>query len=412
MVLFESTTTPKSERLLANTLGYPNTWHVVRRVPHPILKTPNTFQDIIYSGDPKVSDAYFNHVAAMDVAMKWKEGESTPFDENGGQLLPLEVVELVEGDEVEVYYEDDSCWYHAIVTEVLQYKDDERYTVRYTVDDATQTNVCQDKIRKIKSKKKPKKRKSTASTTATSTPKSHEKSKRNKKKEIKKTASKKRKYKTDENERNSEEEDVPVEAPKKKRAKQTKLTQYIPNTSELHTASKMGLPEGWTAKVRSGSRYVIKSPDGKQKFTSKKLAFQHLGLPIPKHVHDHLDDDDEEEDGDEFHEVHMNINEEDVENAINIEDGDPPWRTSNHKYLGRKVEYTFPDGIIGKGKVIGWISDKDVDKNGNPGFVSENTGKAACLFHVQMDNDCSIESQDLEGYEVEEVLLHDEEKKK
>ena len=73
MVQFKSTTTPKSERLLAHTLGYPITWHVVRTSPHPILNKPNTFQDIIYAGDPQIADAYFNHTAAMDAAMRWKE---------------------------------------------------------------------------------------------------------------------------------------------------------------------------------------------------------------------------------------------------------------------------------------------------------------------------------------------------
>ena len=142
---FKPTTTPHSERILANTLGYPKSWHVVRFVPHPLLlplsdkqpnkgtSTSNTFQDIIYAGDPEVADAYFNHTAAMDAAMSWVDGENnnntpSPFDDEGGQLLPLEreLMEFEEGDEVQVYYEQDCKWYHATIIEVIPYRDDVR----------------------------------------------------------------------------------------------------------------------------------------------------------------------------------------------------------------------------------------------------------------------------------------------
>lgn len=127
MVQFKSTTTPKSERLLAHTLGYPKSWHVRRISPHPLLvDNPNSFQDTIYTGDPEVADRYFNHTAAMDAAMQWREGESYQFDDEGGQLLPLEGMDLEEGDEVEVYYEKDREWCHATIVEVIEYRDDVR----------------------------------------------------------------------------------------------------------------------------------------------------------------------------------------------------------------------------------------------------------------------------------------------
>lgn len=141
MIQFKSTTTPQSERLLAHTLGYPKSWHVVRKCPHPIVQKPNTFQDLIYAGDPQVADMYFNHTAAMDAAMKWRseddervvsggETSSTPFDDDGGQMLPMEgdlVRYWEEGDEVEVYYDVDRKWYHATIIDVHEYRDDERY---------------------------------------------------------------------------------------------------------------------------------------------------------------------------------------------------------------------------------------------------------------------------------------------
>ena len=66
----------------------------------------------------------------MDAAMRWKEdgggGDGTQFNDEGGQLLPLEPVELEEGSEIEVYYDQDRKWYHATVMEVVNYRDDER----------------------------------------------------------------------------------------------------------------------------------------------------------------------------------------------------------------------------------------------------------------------------------------------
>lgn len=96
-------------------------------------------------------------------------------------------------------------------------------------------------------------------------------------------------------------------------------------------------------------------------------------------------------------------------NPMPIEEGDPPWRTNGHAYLGKRIEYHFPDGVIGKGICTGWIAAKDVDKDGQPGFVSERTNKPACLFHVTMDEDCQVESQDFEGYEMEEIFIDDTE---
>ena len=123
----------------------------------------------ILGSDPKAnSDTYYNHLAAMNASIKWKDGGSTPYDDNGGQMLPIEsTVEIQKGDEVEVYYEKDSAWHTAVVINVTQYKDDVRYTVKYKVDRSTQTNVCVDNIRFPKPGKK--KRKSTGKATARGT---------------------------------------------------------------------------------------------------------------------------------------------------------------------------------------------------------------------------------------------------
>jgi hypothetical protein len=473
---FKPTTTPHSERILANTLGYPKSWHVVRFVPHPLLPTSNTFQDIIYTGDPEVADAYFNHTAAMDAAMTWMDGENnnntpSPFDDEGGQLLPLEreLMEFEEGDEVQVYYEQDCEWYHATIIEVIPYRDDVRYTVQFTLDEATQTNVCLERMRVIKSTKKPKgkgkkgtpaknsstskgnststgtasrKRKSTVMTSTTiddddtdvtNSADSDGNSKNTnpaKKAKTKNTTPKKGQTKakakptTPKSKGKTKAKALPKSmtksATKNKRSSYGSIG-YIPDTTELNLASKFGLPEGWAASVKPNSRFLFKSPDGEMRFKSKKAVFEHLGLPMPKHGHNPLVDDDDMDidmDGDDNDDESSSDtegketkvaesktqNDEEGNDPIAAED-DPPWRTSDHKFIGRRVQYTFLDGIHGKGTITGWISDKDVDSAGDPGFVSEKTNKPACLFHVTMDLDCPVASQDFEEYEVDEILI-------
>ena len=119
--LIQATTSPLSERLLAHTLGYPNGWHVVRTV-----ESDGSYYDFIHAGDPQKNvDMYFNHMAAYTAAMKWKEGESTGFENKGGQMLPR-VASFKVGDEVEVLYEPDGQWYGATIERVTEYEDDIR----------------------------------------------------------------------------------------------------------------------------------------------------------------------------------------------------------------------------------------------------------------------------------------------
>ena len=385
MIQFKSTTTPKSERQLANTLGYPETWHVVRICPHPLLKNkPNSFQDIIYAGDPEIADCYFNHTSAMDAAIHFKEGESTPFDDYGGQLSPLVIEEgdsYEEGDEVEVYYDQDRKWYVATILEVLEYRDDVRFVVKYEMDEATQTNVCLEKIRKIKSNKSQSKKRKAIAVFASPTADNDE----------------------------DDTEDTPFSKKGKLSTpisprKRSFATNYVPDTIELQHAAKMGLPEGWAVNIKPNSRFTFYSPEG-EIFKSKKVVYSLLGLPLPKHGYNPFNDDNDDNAMDNNVKVEpTNVNE--GKDPANIEEGDPPWRTTGHELIGRRIEYTFPDeNISGKGTITGWISETDVDKEGNPGFVSEKTNEAARLFHATMDTECPLASQDFEEYEVDAILI-------
>ena len=99
---------------------------------------------------------------------------------------------------------------------------------------------------------------------------------------------------------------------------------------------------------------------------------------------------------------------------VPLDDGDPPWRTAGHAYLGRRVRWTPPPEDAGAaaapprpclGTVVAWIAATDVDRAGDPGFVCSRTGRPARLFHAAFDE----LGQDLEEWELKECLLDDDE---
>jgi len=470
--IFKRTTTPKSERLLANSLGYPKSWHVVRKIePNTGTDTetetetesddetkqqhsrPNnkTCIDTIYSGDPKANvDTYYNHLAAYEAAVLWVEGTSTPYDRKGGQMLERKV-EFELGDLVEVFYELDGNWYEAKVLKATQYQDAVRYTVHYTEDDSTQANIYEDQMRPLPKRKQKKQRNPPPSSkkkkqSGTTTTNNNNNNNNNKKRKANAT------------------KPPPIQPPAKKARKHQSIVGarpelFKPTPAALKLAKRMGLPKGWTAIARSNSRYTFRNPPGDLRFLSKKAVYEYLGLPIPptgqKLLADsdsdgddsvssntderngktnsnknNLDSDsndngsDDSGDGssteteDEEDESRQSqpqqpkgtvlVKKEGIVAEDDPEDGDPPWRNSGHRFIGRDVRYRFPDEDVGThvGTVKGWIAAEDVDKDGEPGFISEQSGKPAALFHVRFDvTKCQISSQDLEEYELIKVLL-------
>lgn len=162
---------------------------------------------------------------------------------------------------------------------------------------------------------------------------------------------------------------------------------------ELELASEIGLPEGWTARAKANSNYTIYSPDRTHRFTSKKAAFEHAGIDAPPAKKKAKKSGGKKKAG-------KKQKEEIIEEVVEIEEGDPPWRTDGHDFLQKKVKVSIDDGSELVGIVLGWIADTDVDKEGEPGFVSESTGKPACLFHVKFGSSSVIDSQDYEEYEL------------
>ena len=171
-------------------------------------------------------------------------------------------------------------------------------------------------------------------------------------------------------------------------------------------AEGMGLEGGWQAKLQGKGKWKYISPDGKN-FTSKTAAFKHKKK---------LDKAAASGGGG----GKAKKKEEPAPQESQLSEGDPPWRTTGHEYLGRRVLTTFEHKksatrtvtIEQVGTVKGWISETDVDKNGEPGFVSESTGKPANLFEVVFDGEPShpyfsllLDRQDMEQYEVEQSLV-------
>lgn len=158
------------------------------------------------------------------------------------------------------------------------------------------------------------------------------------------------------------------------------------------TAIDLGLGEGWQAVAlgAKAKRWTITDPTG-EVYKSKKNALD----------------------------AYAKI----VASEKEMADGDPPWRREGNEYLGRRVKWTMNHSVSARrtvpvdqvGTVVGYISETDVDNAGEPGFVSEQTGKPAKLFHVSFDDDPHhpyasylVQSQDLEEYELTGGILPEE----
>jgi hypothetical protein len=156
------------------------------------------------------------------------------------------------------------------------------------------------------------------------------------------------------------------------------------------TALELGLGQGWEAVEAGGKRWKITDPEGVS-YKSKAAALKAYKLALST----------EKE----------------------MEGGDPPWRTVGNEYLGRRVVWTTKHAASARrtvdvdqvGTLTGYISETDVDQSGEPGFISEKTGKPAKLFHVAFDDEPShpyasylVQSQDLEEDELLECMVPEE----
>jgi hypothetical protein len=156
------------------------------------------------------------------------------------------------------------------------------------------------------------------------------------------------------------------------------------------TAVELGLGADWEAVESGGKRWKITDPEGVS-YKSKAAALKAYKIALTS----------EKE----------------------MEGGDPPFRTVGNEYIGRRVVWTHNHSVSARrtvavdqvGKVTGYISETDVDQSGEPGFVSERTGKPAKLFHVVFDDDPShpyvsylVQSQDLEEYEISECVVEED----
>lgn len=180
-------------------------------------------------------------------------------------------------------------------------------------------------------------------------------------------------------------------------SKQSGVEEYLirprPTTDDAidaeKVASTLGLEKGWKAYSTGHNRWKIVSPDG-ETFKSKKAALDAIA----------------------------------AQNQASMDEGDPPWRTTDNEYLGRQVRWVTKHNASARrvvdleqiGTVSGWISETDTDKEGQPGFVSEQTGKPAKLYHITFNEDRNhtyfshlLVEQDMEEWELLENLIPDDE---
>lgn len=332
----QPTKTDLRARQLAVALGYPASWRVVRTlepfgVPSRTATTENDspsnaaavappkrtdrtsknaapycIVDHIYAGKPGTGcDTWYHHQAAMAAAATWEDATSTPFDSNGGHLLPRLPL-YAKGDKVQVLYENE--WWDGSILRRKDYKDGFKYQIHYSSDGSKQSGVDESLIRRR------------------------------------------------------------------------------PEAADPKTlAASMGL-DGWEAFSKGHNRWKIVAPNG-DIYHGKKPAL----LAYQKFLE-----------------------------QSNKDMGDPPWRRDGNDFLGRSVIYTLEHKasarrivkIDQKGIVDGWIRETDVDRAGEPGFVSERTGKPARLYHVTFEEvrhhqyaNLLLDSVDLEEYELEQCLV-------
>lgn len=163
---------------------------------------------------------------------------------------------------------------------------------------------------------------------------------------------------------------------------------FLKDEDPRQTALELGLDREWMAIDIGRNRWKITAPDGTV-YTSKKKALA-----------------DYEQYGGA---------------AAASQEGDPPWRTTGNPLLNLRVKYSALHQVSARrtitveqsGTVTGWISEHDVDTAGEPGYVSEITGKPASLYHVVFDPAPAhpyasylVESQDLEEAELRDCLIN------
>ena len=156
-----------------------------------------------------------------------------------------------------------------------------------------------------------------------------------------------------------------------------------------HVASTIGFEKGWKAYSIGHNRWKIVSPDG-EVFKSKKAALDAIA----------------------------------AKTQASMDEGDPPWRTTDNEYLGRRVRWITKHNASARrvvdleqiGTVSGWISETDTDKDGQPGFVSELTGSPAKLYHITFNEDRNhtyfshmLVEQDMEEWELLENIIPEDE---
>lgn len=340
MVQLTATTDATSERRLARALGYPKTWHVVRGlVPNPSIQNGGgavLVQDRIFAGDPAQNADLYCNHGAAFGASLRWDDDESTPYDDNGGHMLTKEPRYASGRMVQVLFDDE--WYDATVTKVQRKEGDVKYSIIYTADNTYQNNVTEDEMREKPTSQKKKKKQQKMVQKAAPAPKSTSKSRR--------------KAAGGDNDAAGSEQ------------------------SDLDLAADMGFPAGWSVSEKKNSNFVIYSPGRKKRFTSKRSAYEAAGLEMPP-------------------------SSKKARIIAYAEEDDPPWRIDGHEYMGRQV-LIRPEGATEelKGTVVGWIADTDVDRAGEPGFISTKTGQAAFLFHVSFDSDAAVESQDCEEYEL------------
>lgn len=176
------------------------------------------------------------------------------------------------------------------------------------------------------------------------------------------------------------------------------LIRHLHDKDPRQVAQELGLDREWMAVDIGRNRWKITAPNGTV-YTSKKKALENY----------------------EQQQLQASRNNNDgTSTTTPMQEGDPPWRTTGNDLLGKRVHCTARHPVSARrtiaveqtGIVQGWISEHDVDTAGQPGYISELTGKPARLYHVVFDHAPAhpyasylVDSQDFEESELKDCLV-------
>mmetsp|Transcript_36390 Transcript_36390/g.65515 ORF Transcript_36390/g.65515 Transcript_36390/m.65515 type:complete len:390 (+) Transcript_36390:81-1250(+) len=178
---------------------------------------------------------------------------------------------------------------------------------------------------------------------------------------------------------------------------------------KIRASTKTKKKKKATPKKQAGKKATPKKQGGKKRAAPERNSDDDFETttPAPKKKRGRPAGSKNKKEKEEEEESPLAVMADPPQNDLSLDEGDPPWRTTGHEHLSRRIQWTPPSeegGVVSQpyvGTVVAWIAETDVDSEGNPGFECSKTGNPARLFHAIFQEF----EQDFEEWELEECFL-------